>query len=151
VTFQGYQNIPRAVCIVIQSEDLYVAVTRPIAIGKPRYWALPGGKVDPGETCLEAIVREVREEIGLTIDPNHVVSIYEAPVPGEQPYIVTAYVYTGFTPSLDDLTAEAGLVIGLVGASVLMNPDYSKFTDYNSRVLCLINEYQEENREEWKA
>ncbi|WP_206079956.1 NUDIX domain-containing protein [Propioniciclava coleopterorum] len=32
-----------------------------------RAFMLPGGKVEPGETHAEAAVREVREEIGLTL------------------------------------------------------------------------------------
>lgn len=36
-------------------------------------WSVPGGRVEPGEALTEAVVREVREETGLTVRPGAVV------------------------------------------------------------------------------
>jgi 8-oxo-dGTP pyrophosphatase MutT (NUDIX family) len=36
------------------------------------WWELPGGGIDPGESYLEAAVREIREETGIDLDPGQV-------------------------------------------------------------------------------
>lgn len=36
------------------------------------YWDLPGGGIEPGETPLQCVLRETREELGLVMDPARV-------------------------------------------------------------------------------
>ena len=40
------------------------------------HWALPGGFIEPGETPEQAVIREVKEEIGLAISPIQQTGIY---------------------------------------------------------------------------
>jgi len=40
-------------------------------------WSIPGGLVETGETTREAVVREISEETGLTIEPIELIEVFE--------------------------------------------------------------------------
>jgi len=42
-------------------------------------WYTPGGAIDPGEEPAGAIVREMKEETGLDVEPVRVVGVYISP------------------------------------------------------------------------
>jgi len=40
-------------------------------------WSLPGGRLELGETIQQTIVREVREETGLDVEPLQLLGVYD--------------------------------------------------------------------------
>jgi 8-oxo-dGTP pyrophosphatase MutT (NUDIX family) len=79
-----------AVTIALYEKDgtaHFLIIKRTARGSNPGQWALPGGKVDPGEAITDTALRELEEETGLLAGPGDVLGV------------------------LDDFTATRGIVI----------------------------------------
>jgi len=54
--------------LILQAPDRSILLLRrsPL-VNNPGYWNLPGGRIDPGETPLQAAMRETFEESGIRV------------------------------------------------------------------------------------
>lgn len=50
---------------IVWRDGRFLAVERPEGKAHAGWWEFPGGKVEPGETLAEALVRELEEELTL--------------------------------------------------------------------------------------
>ncbi len=58
------------VIAVVANDERYLVIRRSATVVAPLKYCFPGGGMEPGETESEALVRELREELGLpTADP----------------------------------------------------------------------------------
>ena len=101
---------PAAVALVLVSDEAgeagFLLTRRAAGLRQhARQWALPGGRLDPGESAAEAALRELSEEVGLVLSAEAVLGL------------------------LDDYPTRSGFVItpvvvwGGAGAKLAPNPD----------------------------
>lgn len=57
----------RVVGVAVLHDGRVLAARRAARPSGPGGWELPGGKCEPGESLQEAVVREVREELGCEV------------------------------------------------------------------------------------
>jgi 8-oxo-dGTP pyrophosphatase MutT (NUDIX family) len=62
----------RAVAIIVHGD--HVMLHR---LDKDAFWSLPGGRVEPGERAEDAVVREMREELGVAVVVERTVCVVE--------------------------------------------------------------------------
>lgn len=64
--------VTEVVAALIWDGDRFMICQRPANKARPLLWEFVGGKVEPGETKEQALIRECQEELGITLSVGEV-------------------------------------------------------------------------------
>ena len=64
---KGREQMTEVVAARIWDGDRFLACQRPANKARGLLWEFVGGKVEPGETGIQALIRECREELDVTV------------------------------------------------------------------------------------
>jgi 8-oxo-dGTP diphosphatase len=67
----GQPRVRVVAAALFDAEGRVLLADRPAGKHMAGWWEFPGGKIAPGETDSDALVRELREELGIEARPDH--------------------------------------------------------------------------------
>lgn len=82
--------VPVAAVAMLDGNGRVLMQRRRIGAAHGGLWEFPGGKVEPAETLVAALLREIREELGVALDPSALLPLSFASNP-DQPHVVLLY------------------------------------------------------------
>ena len=89
----GLKRAAVAIAIAPHKDEAAFLLTRRVARLNAHggQWALPGGRMDAGETPVEAALRELEEEVALKLRPSEVIGLLDD-YPTRSGYLITPVV-----------------------------------------------------------
>lgn len=66
------EKVVEVVAALIWDNDKFLICQRPANKARGLLWEFVGGKVEAGETKEQALIRECREELAITVEPHEV-------------------------------------------------------------------------------
>jgi 8-oxo-dGTP diphosphatase len=73
----------------------------------PLKWEFPGGKLEAGESPATALIRELREELGIESETGSEIMRYEFAYPGKQPILLIFLEVTAWRGNLENRIFES--------------------------------------------
>ncbi len=116
---------------------------------RDHYYKFPGGGIEEGENPVEAMIRETREEAGLTVKPGsvreygYVHRIQRSLTETDECFIQDNFYYLceaedeSLPPQMEDYEAEAGFVPEFVSAAhaIRVNRESARESRYHTMLL----------------
>jgi 8-oxo-dGTP diphosphatase len=89
---------PRVGCGAAVVRDGKLLLVQRLTEPEAGCWGLPGGKVDPFETCGHAVRREIREELGIVIEDAALLCLVELiDRAGDEHWVAPVYRVASFS------------------------------------------------------
>lgn len=133
------QFMKKAVCLLLPhpTKPLFLAIARK---DDPSKFGMVGGKVDEGESPLEAMLREAHEEAGLDLSGIEIIELKSYVCPGEVDYFTTCF----YSPDASWITAMMD--------QIKQQKDEGELAWVSEEVLIAgpFGEYNKKTLGEWK-